>query len=850
MKNQKKKSPELEERNNFLTGKIFAGLLIIALPLIYSQSTLEPVLMPRLLVLNIIIVIIAPILLRKQNLQLNPEIFIAIVIYLSITAITLLFSVNTKEGLYDIFKTISFLWTFLLLTICIKKSENLVNVIPIFVTIAALIALSIGFYDLAANSAFSKAILDNGQPAFYAIKGLMGHKNQYAISLMLMLPFTVYGIVKYHGFKKYLTLITTLLLFFMIVLLRTRSVWVGTTGGIITAMIFVFTFRKNFGIDRHRFIKILLISIAAISIFTTIILTSEKNKPYSIPSLVNNISDPKSATNINRLKIWGVTMDMISDHPTLGVGSGNWKIQCPTYFGDTHFDKDVQNWLRPHNDYLWVWSEKGILGLIAFLWIFFKAITFSYRAIIDNATSSKHKLLSLFLLSAMISYLLVSFFSFQLERINHQVYLAIILAFIITIYKTNNEINVSRIFRYSIFSLILITATVSIVYSVAMLQQERKIKECRKLEMRTNWLSMQQEAHEISTQFRTIDIDGMPVKWYAGLAYQKLGKFEEAIKEYEEAYNAHPNKIDILNNLAYCYTQTENFDSAIKNFKRVLAIDPNNIESLVNLSTSYYQIGQFDKCYLTLISIPEYEREERLNKYINSVASHTQLLSQKYWNYDSASFSGNILSQYSHNIQKDNYWKNQILEKSVKSGKSYEETLFDDACFVAINKNFDEYLTWRGAMHFIETINKDSLWKSQIMESAKLKGVSVETELLNNANFVFKTKYPEIYQKNLGINQYKNQIINDTKWFKKIEKQAGENHIKTEELIEATAGFLYEANQNGLNDFEKKVSETVMRIKNTPEWFDQISRKANMLHQPLDKTLRKEAIYLIERNEI
>jgi hypothetical protein len=40
--------------------------------------------------------------------------------------------------------------------------------------------------------------------ALYEVNGNMGHKNQYAISLFLMLPFVLYGIYKLKKIWRYL----------------------------------------------------------------------------------------------------------------------------------------------------------------------------------------------------------------------------------------------------------------------------------------------------------------------------------------------------------------------------------------------------------------------------------------------------------------------------------------------------------------------------------------------------------------------------------------------------------------------------------------------------------------------
>ena len=74
----------------------------------------------------------------------------------------------------------------------------------------------------------------------------------------------------------------------------------------------------------------------------------------------------------NRLAIWNHTWDMILDHPTIGVGLGNWSTTYPKYDrGDVMHIQSAPR--RPHNDVLWVWAELGLVGVGLFLWILYGA---------------------------------------------------------------------------------------------------------------------------------------------------------------------------------------------------------------------------------------------------------------------------------------------------------------------------------------------------------------------------------------------------------------------------------------------------------------------------------------------
>jgi O-antigen ligase len=68
--------------------------------------------------------------------------------------------------------------------------------------------------------------------------------------------------------------------------------------------------------------------------------------------------------------IW-LAFRMIRDHPVLGVGANNFAIMIERY-ANSEFSR---NWLYTvHNQYLLVWAETGIIGLVAFISLLFTVL--------------------------------------------------------------------------------------------------------------------------------------------------------------------------------------------------------------------------------------------------------------------------------------------------------------------------------------------------------------------------------------------------------------------------------------------------------------------------------------------
>ncbi len=235
----------------------------------------------------------------------------------------------------------------------------------------------------------------------------------------------------------------------MVILLKTRSVWVRIFLLSIAAIILISLFLKKFGVSVKARNIISLTAIIVVVAGGTLINLAGKKGPWSFFGKLRSIANPEPGNNAFRLKIWILTTDMIVDHPITVVRAGNWKLHSPKYYNKFgyNFKKNQLNWVRPHNDYLGVFAEKGIFGFLLFLAIFGFAIAYMLKLFFSNVRLEQ-KILSLVLLSGLICYLTVSFFTFPLERISQQAYLAFILASVVTLYhaavKTKSRLPIQK----------------------------------------------------------------------------------------------------------------------------------------------------------------------------------------------------------------------------------------------------------------------------------------------------------------------------------------------------------------------------------------------------------------------
>lgn len=82
-------------------------------------------------------------------------------------------------------------------------------------------------------------------------------------------------------------------------------------------------------------------------------------------------------TNFARTQIWQANLDMIRDRPILGWGYGNYKkFREPYYQRYPQSDTNA----HAHNNFLQMWVDAGIVGLAAFLFLFWSLVHLGWRA--------------------------------------------------------------------------------------------------------------------------------------------------------------------------------------------------------------------------------------------------------------------------------------------------------------------------------------------------------------------------------------------------------------------------------------------------------------------------------------
>jgi tetratricopeptide (TPR) repeat protein len=425
-----------------------------------------------------------------------------------------------------------------------------------------------------------------------------------------MLPFLGYGILSYRDGWRIASIVITLYILVMIVLVKTRSVWIGLALAMVVLAVIVSLYSTKLEFPRW-FRNFVIGSLAAGAVTVAVIYSLPKpDNPYSILGRIRYLGDMSVGENRHRVSIWTTTVQLIKDHPITGVGAGNWRLHAAYYF-DGRFEEVPQlNWARPHNDYLWVWAEKGIVGIVLFL-LLFGLLIYYQLAIIRKSPHTGDKILASFLMATVVVYLTISLFSFPYERLNHQMYLALIIGATATMYA---RFHTFKPFRPQVVA-ILIPILAFSVFGMAMgyrtTKQEVLLNKSISAMHHEDWRVMLSNARAAQDNpFRSLDPLSNPPEYYEGMALAKLGRHAEAVAAYEKAKAQFPNNMWIINWLGQSYYHVGRYDEAIVCLDKVLKILPDFREAYINLSATYYAMGDLKNSHEALTRIPGWEDDD------------------------------------------------------------------------------------------------------------------------------------------------------------------------------------------------------------------------------------------------
>ena len=257
----------------------------------------------------------------------------------------------------------------------------------------------------------------------FGLKGIAGNKNVLASNIVFKLPFVFYLIYKSKGAYLYIFSFILYLSLLLIYLLTARASYISCV--IITFLFYLIVFTR---VSLKKFLQFYILPYFLLAI--SIIFVSSISSTAT-PSKLNTLNIIDESSN-NRIILYDNAIDFIINHPFIGCGLGNWKIESLPYWKSL-----LTGYIVPyhaHNDFLELATETGILGGLSYLAIFLFIFYWSLRQFY-----LKKEVFSVLIFCITSVYFIDAMLNFPLERALSQVNFILIIVLLFLKINSNEK---------------------------------------------------------------------------------------------------------------------------------------------------------------------------------------------------------------------------------------------------------------------------------------------------------------------------------------------------------------------------------------------------------------------------
>jgi len=663
---------------SIVTDILILVIPILVIPFIYTEKLLDPVLIPRFLALAIFLLPFLLLIIRRHSGDksgqtfaiINNAVFLSYSLLIIVSGISLFYSTNFADGLFEWLKLfLSFIFL-LLLVVHFQNSEHFFTQLSKMVSVFSVAISVIGIYQFVQLTGKSEL----SHSAVYNISATFAHKNLFAQILLFSLPFSIYAALSFKSTFKMIGVLAVLLALCNITLSLSRGVWIAATTAIVATAILALVIEHKESTSilpfRVRLFWPALILVLAVS--GSILLYSYLDSFETIQRQIYSIVDAEHTSTKDRLLLWNKSFQLFKEHPLAGHGLGTWKIEILKLGTEGMRSSDnVTFFQRPHNDFVWILTEAGIWGLLAFVALF--TMCFYYLGKVLRATQNLNsKRICYLMFMGLISYVLCSSFSFPKERIEHLILLTFIIAPIIIEYnqiKTTKAVNPQLITAgLPILGLVLV---LSIAVGIKRINAEYHVSQALQSREKGDWNAMIEHCSLAESAFYRMDPASTPISWYTGLANYNVGKQEEAFLQFQNAYEIHPYHIHVLNNLGTSYEILGNHQQAINYYTKAVKISPYFEEALLNLSVVSYKQGNKDEAYEYIRKVDVKSTNPKFRSIVNiMIIPATEQMIQ--------TVEEQVLKMTIARILNSDEWMYDIHSKSVENDRTFRKQLLMD----------------------------------------------------------------------------------------------------------------------------------------------------------------------------
>ena len=313
----------------------------------------------------------------KNYFQKNPYFFFFLLLFVIASTISIFTSMDIRKALgeWKAFFIEPILFFLLLLGLDKKYSKKLITALLISGLLTSILAIYQHFTGFMVPYAFWT------NQSTYRVTAWYGFPNGVGLFLAPLFALAIYNIFKY---KKINWQTTIAILFIPTSILA--IFFAKSTGALIavagTIFLLLFFYKKT------RIMTVFLTILAFVLLFSLPQLASVKTE-LTMQDRSGQI----------RLGIWRETLTFLKDHPIAGSGLASYSLRIVPYHQKVN-GENIEIFHHPHNIFLTIWINTGILGLLAFLGIL---LNIFYTNIFKKKLTAQNYIVLVSLISLLIT---------------------------------------------------------------------------------------------------------------------------------------------------------------------------------------------------------------------------------------------------------------------------------------------------------------------------------------------------------------------------------------------------------------------------------------------------------------
>ncbi|MCA1745119.1 MAG: O-antigen ligase family protein [Bacteroidales bacterium] len=589
--------------------------------------------------------------------------------YILYSLLSVAIPANFADAFYVFLKT--GLYFVVLLTFAfIIRGQNTITVLSKVVLLLSSLLLAIGYFQLI-------TLLQDGQLSIphstYQITSIFAHRNLFAETLTFTLPFTIYQLItnKKTGLRTGATLNLSLTLI-LLILLSNRASWLAVIVAALTvAALMAIKQRSLFKTFTFKYLSITILA----SLAAGTVAAYQFSDKASFNHHVSTSFNPHEGSTSDRLKLWDRSVQLIAEKPMVGHGLDTWKMEMLKYGSkDYETAKGEIFYQRPHNDFLWVTAEQGVIGGSLYLLFFLMLSVLAILTYIQSSnTEGRHT--AILAVTTIVLYGSFSMLSFPKEILFHNILLFSIAGVLVS----KNIQHASKPSRSKIPYTFLISTSLLVSLLVGLFRLYGDVHTKKALEYRQQNKPQQCIRHINRAQsvFYSVDATSTPLDWYAGAAWFQLKNYKQAMLHFEKAYALNPYHLFVINDYAGSLFKNGQTKEAIQKYLEVIQLAPKHLDSRLNLCALYFKQNNLPEAFEIIAKTEPDEESDRYQQTLLIVAS--QFIDQ--YLIDNRVRTDNYFwKEFQDNKENYYFYKTLVFKYQKHNGdsKSFMENLIHD----------------------------------------------------------------------------------------------------------------------------------------------------------------------------